>query len=134
MEIFGLDIHGEDYGIPTVGYDVAGSFDLICFFDSLEHFQDFSALLELRTRNVVVSIPESPDLLLKNPKVWRHYRPGEHLHYFSHDSLDRLMQRWGFPQRIAAGFPEDDLRGKLRIGARTYDNIYTAIYSMEASR
>jgi SAM-dependent methyltransferase len=129
MAVFGLDVHGEDFGIPIVGYDAAGSFDLICFFDSLEHLPSFDHLFRLRTGNVVISLPDPPDFLLRTPERWHHYKPGEHLHYFSRESLNVLMRRWGMPAKIADGFPEDALRGKLRIGPSVYDNIYTAIYT-----
>jgi SAM-dependent methyltransferase len=128
MEVYGLDVHGEDFGIPTVTYEAASNFDLICFFDSLEHFPKFDPLFALHTSNVIVSLPNSPDFLLDAPQHWRHYKPGEHLHYFSYDSLDRLMHKWGLTVKIVEGLPEDDLRGKLTIGSRAYDNIHTAIY------
>jgi hypothetical protein len=39
------------------------------------------------------------------------------------------LTKWGLPTKIAEGHPEDALRGKLDILGRSYDNIYTAIYS-----
>ena len=128
MEVFGLDAHDEDFGIPTVGYDTDRHFDLVCFFDSLEHFPAFDCLFGLRAAHVVVSLPAAPDYLLQAPQQWRHYKPGEHLHYFSGQSLDHLLAKWGLQHRIADGFPEDELRGKLHVGGCSYDNIYTALY------
>ena len=128
MEVFGLDVHGEDFGIPTVDYDTRQTFDVICFFDSLEHFVGFDCLFRLRTAHVVVSLPARPDYLLDAPERWRHYKPGEHLHYFSHGSLGVLMGKWGLRHKLADGLPEDELRGKLLVGGQTYDNIYSAIY------
>lgn len=128
MEVFGLDVHGEDFGIPTVDYDTDRHFDLICFFDSLEHLPTFDRLFALRAAHVVVSLPAVPNYLLQAPHLWRHYKPGEHLHYFSDQSLSVLMSRWGLRARIADGFPEDALRGKLVVHGRSYDNIYTALY------
>jgi len=128
MRVHGIDIHGEDFGVPTVDFGTTIVFDLICFFDSLEHFPQFAALFGLRAANVVVSLPASPDFLLETPGRWRHYKPGEHLHYFSRDSLDALMFRWGLPRKLVEGAPEDALRGKLTIGGRAHDNIHTAIY------
>lgn len=128
MAVFGLDVHGEDFGIPTVSYDTADAFDLVCFFDSLEHLPDFGCLFGLRAAAVAVSLPNRPEQLLHAPQCWRHYKPGEHLHYFSHASLDALMRKWGLPVRVASGFPEDALRGKLRIDGRLHHNIHTAIY------
>jgi SAM-dependent methyltransferase len=129
MAIFGIDLHNEDFGIPVVGFDTNQDYDLVCFFDSLEHLPDFTPVLQLHSRHVVVSIPNTPDFILTTPRKWRHFKPGEHLHYFSRASLDGLMQTWGFPRRLAEGYPEDRLRGKLAIDGESYDNIYTAIYT-----
>jgi SAM-dependent methyltransferase len=129
MSVFGIDLHTEDFGIPVVSFDTPLSYDVACFFDSLEHFPSFAPIFRLQTRHVVVSIPNTPDFVLTAPQRWRHFKPGEHLHYFSRDSLDALMRTWGFPKRLAEGYPEDDLRGKLKIDGRTFDNIYTAIYT-----
>jgi SAM-dependent methyltransferase len=128
MEIYGLDVHGEDFGVPTVAYDTPLAFDLVCFFDSLEHLPEFAALFALRAAHVIVSLPAVPAFLPETPRRWRHYKPGEHLHYFSTESLDILMRRWGLPVKLAAGAPEDAMRGKLTIGRHVYDNIRTAIY------
>ncbi len=132
MNIFGIDVHSEDFGIPVVGFEHPLRYDLISFFDSLEHFADFSPIFTLRARNIIVSLPLTPDFLLKTPHRWRHFRPGEHIHYFSSRSLDVFMRRWGFSRRIAQGSPEDALRGKLLIDGKQLDNIYTAIYTNDS--
>lgn len=129
MEIYGIDVHQEDFGVPVIDFDSKLNFDLICFFDSLEHFPDFDSVTKLRSNNVIVSIPNTPRRLLSSPTSWRHYKPGEHLHYFSQRSLDLFMANWGFPRRIADGYPEDNLRGKLTLDHEIVNNIYTAIYS-----
>jgi hypothetical protein len=129
MSIFGIDLHHEDFGIPIVGFDTEQDYDLVCFFDSIEHFPDFAPIYRLKTRHVIVSIPNTPDFILTTPRKWRHFKPGEHLHYFSPDSLDTLMRNWGFSIRLAQDHPEDQLRGKLTIDGRSYDNIHTAIYT-----
>ena len=133
MAISGIDLHTEDFGIPVVDLKTRLQFDLICFFDSLEHFPALAPLLSLCSRHVVVSIPETPGFVLEQPKRWRHYKPGEHLHYFSHGSLDAFMSNWGFPRKLAEGYPEDRIRGKLSVNGNTYDNIYTAIYTSAQS-
>ncbi len=129
MAVFGIDLHTEDFGIPVVDFATDQDYDLVCFFDSLEHFPAFDPVFLLRARHAIVSVPNTPDFILRTPSDWRHFKPGEHLHYFSRPSLDRLMAAFGFPRKVADGFPEDDLRGKLTIRNRTFDNIYTAIYT-----
>jgi len=129
MRIHGIDVHSEDFGIPTVDFDTELEFDLVCFFDSIEHFPQFDPIFRLRAGSAIVSIPNTPPSLLAAPQAWRHYKPGEHLHYFSRTSLDRVMRRWGFTYKLTEGFPEDQLRGKLVIDQKPADNIYTAIYT-----
>jgi SAM-dependent methyltransferase len=129
MEIYGIDVHNENFGVPTIGFDTNLHFDLVCFFDSLEHFADFDPIFRLKADAAIVSIPNRIDTFLTAPLSWRHYKPGEHLHYFSAASLDRVMARWGFNHKLTEGFPEDELRGKLHVGGKLTDNIYTAIYT-----
>src|SRR6185312_7456509 len=74
MEVFGLDVHGEDFGVPTLRPGAAGRFDLICFFDSLEHLPAFDQLFALKPEAVIVSIPDVPDFLLATPRRWRHFK------------------------------------------------------------
>jgi hypothetical protein len=128
MCIHGIDVHSEDFGIPNVDFDTKLEFDLACFFDSIEHFPVFDPIFKLKAKVAIVSIPNTPVSLLASPKTWRHFKPGEHLHYFSRTSLDKLMLRWGFTHKLTEGFPEDQLRGKLVIDGMSADNIYTAIY------
>lgn len=129
MLIHGIDVHSEDFGIPNVDFDTDLEYDLVCFFDSIEHFPVFDPIFKLRTQAAIVSIPNTPRVLLASPTTWRHYKPGEHLHYFSRESLNRVMSRWGFNRKLTDGFPEDQLRGKLLMEQKLTDNIYTAIYT-----
>lgn len=131
MDIYGIDVHTEDFGIPTIDFDTRLRFDLVCFFDSLEHFANFEPIFRLRADAAIISIPNRPDTILESPRSWRHFKPGEHLHYFSANSLDRIMRRWGYTHKLTEGFPEDALRGKLLINRKLSDNIYTAIYTRE---
>lgn len=129
MQIFGIDVHNEDFGIPRVDFHSPQKYDLVCFFDSLEHFPNFDALvLFLSTKNVIVSLPNTPDFVLETPNLWKHYKPGEHLHYFSHESLYELLYQMGHKEVIIEGYPEDKIRGKLNINDIVYDNIKTVIF------
>lgn len=132
MLISGIDLHGEDFNVPEASFHDVVEYDLVTFFDSLEHFSDFAPILALKARHVIVSLPLTPGFLLASPLHWRHYKPGEHLHYFSPDSLDTFMRAWGFPRKILAGYPEDMIRGRLSIAHQTLDNIYTSIYTTHA--
>lgn len=128
-DVYGIDLHGQDMGIREVSYTEPIVYDIVCFFDSLEHFSDLSLPQKLQTKNVAVSLPMIPPFFPTSPEKWKHYRVGEHLHYFSKQSLDFYMKRWGLTRKIAEGHPEDVVRGKLVVENKKYPNIYSAIYS-----
>jgi hypothetical protein len=123
FDVFGNDVHGVDYGIRNVELDDAidSSWDVVTFFDSLEHFPnlDLPLALAARSRVVVISVPCRPGGFPAH-KEWKHYRPGEHLHYFSNYSLELFFS----PRHIVAARSdvEDSIRGKLPGGEQ---NILT---------
>ena len=67
----------------------------VCFFDSLEHIVDPGRILcRLTTQRVFVSIP-----IFHNKKhVYqsKHFKPGEHLWYFTRDGFLSFMAGYGF--------------------------------------
>lgn len=123
FDAFGYDIHGEDFGVRRAPLCGADSWDVVTFFDSLEHFSEFGEIRSLskRARLLVVSVPKTPVDLLTN-RQWRHYKPGEHLHYFCEQSLAALFS----PMRaIVSSDLEDVVRGNLD-GSQ---NILTMVFA-----
>jgi hypothetical protein len=84
--VFGIDVNKNDYGIKNIDYNSQMNFDFICLFDSLEHLISFENIKRLKTKYYIVSIPNRP-VSIGMFAYWKHYRPGEHLHYFSENSL-----------------------------------------------
>lgn len=123
---FGNDVHGADYGIQEVPLDEAanGSWDVVTFFDSLEHFSDLALprTLAQRARTIVISIPCRPEEFPSRLE-WRHYRPGEHLHYFSRYSLELFFA--SHHAVASRSDVEDTIRGKLPSGEQ---NILTMAF------
>ncbi len=66
----------------------------ITCWDSLEHIPDIGALLSQVKQWVFCSIPifENEAHCLKS----KHYKPGEHIWYFTHEGLERFMIGHGF--------------------------------------
>ena len=79
-------------------------YDLICFWDVLEHMpiEDTSTILD-RTNYVAGTMP----VYRFNCKLeeWKHYKPGEHLHHLSRGDLDVFMRDVGF-KIVKEGYPE----------------------------
>jgi hypothetical protein len=96
--------------------------DVVTFFDSLEHFVD---LPKVRAKVVVVSVPWFDCVAgEKWFAQWKHRRPGEHLWHFTSLSLSRVFQRMGM-REVYAGNPED----AIRIGDGKRPNILTMAFA-----
>lgn len=91
----GVEVDSYDIGAyPQTGISLK-VYDLVCFYDVLEHIEDFSTIEPvLRLANyVVTSLPIKNGDDLAN---WKHFKPGEHLHYFTEEMLVALFKRYGF--------------------------------------
>lgn len=68
--------------------------EVLTFWDSLEHIPNPEAIVARASRWVFVSMPIYSDLgdCLGSP----HYKPGEHIWYWTFDGLARWFQRQGF--------------------------------------
>ena len=120
---YGSDVHGVDYGIEERPLDGSETYDCVTFFDSLEHFADFEAIRKVLNRShyVIVSIPFRPANFPQNLN-WKHYRPGEHLHYPSLNSLKHILKK----RLVFSDDLEDAIRGKNKDGSQ---NILTAVFA-----
>jgi hypothetical protein len=65
-----------------------------CFWDVLEHFPDPSEVLERVKTWVFLSIPLFANM--DHAKKSKHFKPGEHLWYFTHDGIVDFMSENGF--------------------------------------
>ena len=97
FDAYGYDIHGCDVGVRMVTWDEIPNLDwgVVTFFDSIEHVPDLHQVVRAvdSAKIVVVSTPCPPVGFPAN-RAWKHYKPGEHLHYFSRGSLARLFAGW----------------------------------------
>lgn len=101
------DVHVDSYDIgPFVTTGIRREkYDLLCLWDVLEHLPDFTCLDELLrfTNFVALTVPMLPQG--KELLSWKHFKPGEHLHYFTNETLDAIFKIYGF-SRLKAGYPE----------------------------
>lgn len=129
-DLYGYDI--SPYPLPKFvdklgpGW-IAHQWDVVTFFDSLEHFDDLTCIKLLRAQTVVVSLPwYHPYLGPEWFARWKHRRPGEHLWHFTPETLTRLFHRAGM-RAVYVGNPEDAVR-KPEPDAQG-PNILTMVFS-----
>ncbi len=96
-DAYGFDTHSE----PTEGVravkDISGQWDVVTFFDSWEHIKDLRFINEIQSRLFVITIPNLPPLIdEKGLQLWKHYKPNEHLHYFTKASAFAFFLNNGY--------------------------------------
>lgn len=111
MDSTGIDISeemvnaGKDAGLNCQVQDLfemKGSFDLLTYWDVIEHVSDPRRVLE-KTRSL---LSPGGEVILQTPCTgmvselfgdkWLYYLPVQHLHLFSQDSLFKLLSDTGF--------------------------------------
>lgn len=101
----GVRVHSYDVAdYPQTGIQMI-IYDVVCFWDVLEHIPDFTEIEPVLAlaKNVAASLPlrsGEGDL-----DKWKHFKPNEHLHFFTERTLDALFQKYGF-HRKKIGQPE----------------------------
>ena len=134
----------QKHGMLAYGYDVSGyklpkdveaadnmfdeHYDLITFFDSLEHFKYIEFVEDLDCKYICISVPwchypkeASEEWFVK----WKHLRPEEHYHHFTRLGLEAFMERMGYTM-LDYNNIEDSIRG---IGKNMLPNIMTAFFT-----
>jgi hypothetical protein len=108
---YGNDV--SDYNLPMdinfVSDIFSQHYDVITFFDSLEHFHDINFVKDLKCKYVLISVPcchYYSDEWFEN---WKHRRPDEHIFHFNENSLNEFMVECGF-QKMSNSFVEDTIR------------------------
>ena len=98
----GYDV--ADYPLPAncsfVGWEdlQIHQWDLVAFFDVLEHIPDLSFLSSIHAKTIAVTVPYCrwSELGDKWFQDWRMRLPDEHLHHFDPTSLIKLMEHNGY--------------------------------------
>jgi SAM-dependent methyltransferase len=101
-KVLGLNAHGEDF----LRYEFGAAPDVICMWDTIEHLR----CPDLCVERAAEALPRGGLFALTTSDVdsvvarvrggkWRQIHPPTHLHYFSRDTLKRLLRRYGFAVR-----------------------------------
>jgi hypothetical protein len=132
----GNDVNPTEYpgvrrvALPTDPLPPEERYRVITFFDSLEHFEDLAAprAAALSTDWLMISVPRAPRSFPSRP--WKHFRPGEHHHYWWNPrSFELIFTTPEVQARLVyAEHPEDHIRGTLPDGV---PNIMTCVLRLE---
>ena len=98
-------------------------YDVITFFDSLEHFHDIDFVKDLRTKYVVISVPWCHNFSEEWFLNWKHRRIDEHIYHFNDTSLTKFMEEMGY-EKIAISNIEDIIRK----GVDKHPNILSGVF------
>lgn len=97
-------------------------YDIITFFDSLEHFEDIDFIDKLKCKYVVISVPNCISSDIDWFMNWKHRRPDEHLHHFSEQALTSFLTDNGY-NIVKVSYFEDSIRKDLNLP----NNILTVV-------
>jgi hypothetical protein len=100
------------------------NYDVVTFFDSLEHQDDPYFLNRLKCKNIVVSLPWCHYFSDDWFAGWRHRKPDEHLWHFDATSLVKFMKDQGY-QLVSITNIEDTIRQHKE----EYANILTGVFT-----
>jgi len=124
-ECYGNDI--SNYNLPDgVGFidNIKDRhFDVVTFFDSLEHFEDISFVKDIDCNYVVISLPWCHNISDDWFSNWKHRRPDEHLYHFNDESLIKFMHESGYDLINISRF-EDTIRKPIT----TLSNILSGVF------
>lgn len=123
------DINGFDLtGLEVEGcHTFTGSlftndyYDVITFWDALEHIEDLAFVKKLNCKTIVVSLPHCH--ILTEGKEWfdekyKHRKPDEHIHHFNRFSLENTMKKYGWKMKSWSN--HEDI---VRVSAHGLPNI-----------
>lgn len=95
---YGHDVSG--YPLPDqvnfVKNPYENEYDIVTFFDVLEHFDNIYDIKDLKTNYILISLPNCHYYSDEWFETWKHRRLNEHLWHFNETSLISFMKEIGY--------------------------------------
>lgn len=124
-DCYGYDV--VDYKLPNNINKVDNIFnkkyEVITFFDSLEHFEDINCLKDLKCDYICVSVPWCHYTSDEWFKKWKHRRENEHIWHFNEISLKNFFEELNFELINYTNFEDS-----IRKNNSEENNILTALF------
>lgn len=122
---YGNDISGYNLpeGVSFVENIDDKYYDVICFFDVLEHFEDINFIKNLKCSYIYISLPWCHNFNEDWFISWKHRREDEHLWHFNDKSIVNFFNEMGYDLLVKSNI--EDL---IRIPCDKNENILTCIF------
>jgi len=123
---YGSDISGYPVpeGVSFVEDIYKDKFDVVCFFDVLEHFDNIYDISKLNANFILVSVPQCHYLSDEWFENWKHRKPGEHLWHFDEQALVAFFNEIGYDLVLSSNI-EDTIRKPVNT---VMPNILTCLF------
>jgi SAM-dependent methyltransferase len=110
--IAGLDCEGVDvnpYAVEWLRHNdyiiTRENYEIVTYWDSFEHIPDLDIELKLyNAKYIIMSIPIFDEATAERSK---HYRPGEHLHYFTNGGIIKFMETHNYDLVMKSSIESD---------------------------
>jgi len=125
---YGNDISGYEApnGVSFVDDITKEHYDVITFFDVLEHFEDIDFVADLNCNYILISVPWCHYISDDWFENWKHRRPNEHIYHFNEKSLESFMESKGFKM-----INKSNIEDSIRKPADENKNVLTAIFKKQ---
>lgn len=119
---YGIDINNHDISKFAKIGSYSGYYDVVTFYDSLEHFHSIDFIKDLNCKYILISMPLCHYFGDAWFRDWKHRKYGEHLWHFSEEALVNHLKDCGYIVRLIS-----NVEDSLRVSSLPYRNIQTII-------
>ena len=110
-------------GVSFVENILENYYEVISFFDVIEHFSNPYFLKDLNCKYIVCSLPHCHNFSDRWFEDWKHRKPNEHLWHFNEESLIKFFDVQGYSKINTSDFED-----VVRKSKETYSNILSGVF------